>query len=102
MKWLLILIALSALLLGAGVATAHDIGPDEALRLRDAGTIRNFEELNRTALAKHAGGSVYDSELELEHGRYLYKVDLKDAQGVKWDVELDAVTGEVLTDHQDD
>ncbi|QRY77476.1 PepSY domain-containing protein [Pseudomonas sp. PDNC002] len=102
MKWLPILTTFSALLLGAGVATAHDIGPDEALRLRDAGTIRNFEDLNRTALAKHQGGSVYDSELELEHGRYLYKVDIKDAQGVKWDVELDAVTGEVLTDHQDD
>lgn len=102
MKWLLILTAISALLLGASVANAHDVGPDEALRLRDAGTIRNFEELNRTALAKHAGGSVYDSELELEHGRYLYKVDIKDAQGVKWDVELDAVTGEVLTDQQDD
>ncbi|WP_259755137.1 PepSY domain-containing protein [Pseudomonas sp. GCEP-101] len=102
MKWLLIPPALCALLLGSGVAMARDIGPDEALRLRDAGTIRDFEALNRTALAKHAGGSVYDSELELEHGRYLYKVDLKDAQGVKWDVELDAVTGEVLTDHQDD
>lgn len=102
MKWLLIPPALCAVLLGSGVAMARDIGPDEALRLRDAGTIRDFEALNRTALAKHAGGSVYDSELELEHGRYLYKVDLKDAQGVKWDVELDAVTGEVLTDHQDD
>lgn len=102
MKPLIILTAATALLLAAAAAMAHDIGPDEALRLRDAGTIRNFEALNQTALTKHPGGSVYDSELELEHGRYRYKVDIKDAQGVKWDVELDAVSGEIIKDRQDD
>ncbi|MCP8467166.1 PepSY domain-containing protein [Pseudomonas sp. ZM23] len=101
MKPLIMLTAATALLLGATTVLAHDIGPDEALRLRDAGTIRNFEELNRSALAKHPGGTVYDSELELEHGRYLYKVDVKDAQGVKWDVELDAVSGAIIKDRQD-
>lgn len=102
MKPLMILTAATALLLGANAAFAHDIGPDEALRLRDAGTIRNFEELNQSALAKHPGGKVYDSELELDHGRYRYKVDIKDAQGTKWDVELDAVSGAIIKDRQDD
>ncbi|MEL7935962.1 PepSY domain-containing protein [Pseudomonas delhiensis] len=95
------LIAAAGLLGASSLALAHDIGPDEALRLRDAGTIQDFQRLNQAALGKHPGGTVYDSELELEHGRYLYKVDVKDAQGVKWDVELDAVSGEVLKDRQD-
>ncbi|MED5611300.1 MULTISPECIES: PepSY domain-containing protein [unclassified Pseudomonas] len=95
------LIAAAGLLGVSSLALAHDIGPDEALRLRDAGTIQDFQRLNQAALGKHPGGTVYDSELELEHGRYLYKVDVKDAQGVKWDVELDAVSGEVLKDRQD-
>ncbi|MFV3307759.1 PepSY domain-containing protein [Pseudomonas sp. NY15181] len=102
MKPLILLTAATVLLLGVDAAMAHDIGPDEALRLRDAGTIRDFEALNQAALGKHPGGSVYDSELELEHGRYRYKVDIKDAQGVKWDVELDAVNGAIIKDRQDD
>lgn len=37
----------------ASLAHARDLGPDEALRLRDAGTIVSFEKLNATALDKH-------------------------------------------------
>lgn len=95
------LIVVIVLACAAGLARAHDVGPDEALRLRDAGTIGDFETLNQAALGRHPGGTVYDSELELEHGRYLYKVDVKDARGLKWDVELDAVSGEILKDRQD-
>ena len=51
------------------IALARDPGPDEALRLRDAGTIVSFE--------------------------------MRDAQGVEWNLELDAVSGQVLKDHQD-
>ncbi len=85
----------------ASLAHARDLGPDEALRLRDAGTIQSFEKLNATALAKHPGGTVHDTELEEEYGKYLYQVELRDAQGVEWDIELDAVSGQVLKDHQD-
>lgn len=101
MKALTALLTLSTLLLGTQ-AMARDLGPDEALRLRDAGTIQSFEKLNATALTKHPGAKVEDTELEQEHGRYVYQVELRDAQGVQWDLELDAVTGEVLKDHQDD
>lgn len=73
MKPLIILTAATALLLGAGAA-----------------------------LAKHAGGSVYDSVLELEHGRHLSKVDIQDAQSVKWDLEPDALTDAITQDCQDE
>lgn len=100
MKTLTIITA-SIIALTSGLAQARDLGPDEALKLRDAGTIQSFEKLNAAALAKHPGGTVHETELEQEYGKYIYQVDLRDGQGVEWDVELDAVTGQVLKDHQD-
>lgn len=85
----------------ASIANARDLGPDEALRLRDAGTIVSFEKLNATALAKHPGSTITETELEEEYGKYIYQVEMRDPQGINWDLELDAVTGQVLKDHQD-
>ncbi|WP_437883279.1 PepSY domain-containing protein [Pseudomonas sp. LRF_L74] len=101
MKQLTALFAASAIALTTLAAQARDLGPDEALKLRDAGTIQSFEKLNAAAIAKHPGATVKDTELEEEHGRYIYQVELRDAQGVEWDLELDAKTGEVLKEHQD-
>lgn len=102
MKNLTVLLATVALTATAGVAQARDLGPDEALKLRDAGTIQSFEKLNEAALAEHPGGKLEDTELEEEYGRYLYQVEVRDAQNRKWDVELDATNGTILKNHQDD
>ncbi|VVM71369.1 PepSY domain-containing protein [Pseudomonas fluorescens] len=101
MKTLTALFTASILGLTAGIAHARELGPDEALRLRDAGTIVSFETLNANALAKHPGSTVSESELEQHYGNYLYKIELRDPQGIEWDLELDAVSGQVLKDHQD-
>lgn len=95
------LLATALLAAVAGAAQARDLGPDEALRLRDAGTIQPFERLNAAALARHAGGKVGETELEQEGARYVYQVELRDAQGVRWEVELDAASGQILHDRQD-
>jgi len=102
MKTLTTLITAATLALGANLAMARDLGPDEALKLRDAGTIQSFEKLNEAALAKHPGATVEETELEEEYGRHVYQLELRDSKGVQWDMELDAKTGEVLKDHQDD
>lgn len=96
------LFAIAALVTTAGIAQARDLGPDEALKLRDAGTIQDFQKLNAAALAKYPGGKIEDTELVQEHGRYVYQVELRDAQGVQWDVELDATNGQILQEHRDD
>lgn len=95
------LMTTAALAMGAGMAQAKDIGPDEALRLRDAGTIQSFEKLNEAALAKHPGTAIDRTELEQKNGKYVYEVKMKDANGMKWEVELDATNGQALKDHQD-
>ncbi|WP_044874167.1 PepSY domain-containing protein [Pseudomonas sp. LFM046] len=96
------LATLATLFVTAGVAEARDLGPDEALKLRDAGTIQSFEKLNAAALAKHPGATIHETELEEEYGRHVYQVEMRDAQGVQWDLELDATNGQILKDHQDD
>lgn len=101
MKSLTALFTASIIGMTASIAQARDLGPDEALRLRDAGTIVSFEKLNATAIAKHPGSTITETELEEEYGKYIYQVEIRDPQGVDWDLELDAVSGVVLKDHQD-
>lgn len=93
---------ISSLTTLASFAVARDLGPDEALKLRDAGTIQAFEKLNEKALALHPGGTIQDTELEEQMGRYVYQLEVKDTAGQEWDVELDATSGETLKNHQDD
>lgn len=100
MKFITLLAA--TLTLASLSVQARDIQLDEAVKLRDAGTIQSFEKLNEAALAQHPGGVIQDTELENEWGRYVYQLEVVDAKGVEWDIELDAATGEVLKNHQDD
>lgn len=102
MKTLTALFAAAALATTATLVQARDLGPDEALKLRDAGTIQSFEKLNAAALAQHAGGTIEGTELEEEYGRYIYQIDVRDAQGQQWDLELDATNGQILKNHRDD
>ena len=101
MKMLTAVFLASSLSFVAVSAHAKDLGPDEALRLREAGTIQSFEKLNAAALAKHPGGTIHETELEEEYGKYIYQVELRDNKGIEWDVEFDASTGQILKDHQD-
>ena len=49
MKTLTALFTASIIAMTASLAHARDLGPDEALRLRDAGTIVSFDKHNATA-----------------------------------------------------
>ncbi|CAM3691712.1 Peptidase [Pseudomonas reidholzensis] len=100
MKTLTALFAAAALAVGANVALA-DVPAHEISALEKAGTVQSLQKLADVAKAKHPGATITDSELENEYGRYIFKVELRDAQNVEWDVDLDAKTGEVLKDKQD-
>lgn len=62
-------------------------------------------EAARAIALERVKGTVVDGELEREHGRLQYAFDIKDANGTVYDVEIDAMTGDVLQaipDDQDD
>lgn len=101
MKTLTALFATAALALSANVALAKDVSAHEVVKLVESKTVMHTDALNQKALAKHPGATITETEFEDNYGRYIYKVDLRDSNNVKWDVELDAKTGEVLKDAQD-
>jgi uncharacterized membrane protein YkoI len=104
MKTLTALLAAAALTLTAGMAQA-DVRPDQIPGLLKAGTIMDLEKLNQAALAQHPGStaaSIIDTELEhTATGGYVYQVEIRDAKGIEWDVDLDAKTAQVLSNKQD-
>ena len=67
------------------------------------------DDARATALAAVPGGKIVESELEEEDGRLIYSFDIEAADGTH-DVEIDALTGQVLQsalendddDHDDD
>jgi|UPI0002E9D5B1 uncharacterized membrane protein YkoI len=100
MKPLNLMFAAAALTLTAGLAQA-DVRPDHIPGLLKSGEIASFEKLNQAALDKHPGSTIVDTELDHSYGKLVYEVELRDAKGIKWDVDLDAKTAEVLQDKQD-
>jgi len=98
MKYLLTL----SVLMFSFNAAARDIGNDEASKLAASGKIQSLDKLNELVLAQHPNATIHDYELEEEKNRYVYQVELKDAQGVEWDVEVDATTGAILENDKDD
>ncbi len=100
MKTLTTLFAAAALTLTAGLAQA-DVRPDHIEGLLKSGAVMPFEKLNAAAIAKHAGATINDTELDHDNGVLVYEVDLTDTAGKKFDVKLDAKTGAVLEDKQD-
>ncbi|AZP72753.1 peptidase [Pseudomonas poae] len=99
MKRLTALVTAGMIASAAPYACAVD--PDKPLKLPGTVTIVAFDQLESTALALHPGSTLLDTDLDEEYGKYLYQVELQDANGIEWDVELDALTGQVLKNHQE-
>ena len=99
MKRLTALVAAGMIALMATQARAVD--PDKPLIVPATVTIVAFDQLEATALALHPGSTLLDTDLDEEYGKYVYEVELRDADGIEWDVELNALTGQVLKNHQD-
>ncbi|VVN33111.1 hypothetical protein PS858_03548 [Pseudomonas fluorescens] len=102
MKTLTALFTAAALTLTAGLAQAADVPVDQIPQLVKDKKIKPLEELNQIVLKLHPGATITDSDLDQHPSLYEYEVELKDAKGVEWDVDLNAATGEVLKNKQDD
>ncbi|MCP1497493.1 putative membrane protein YkoI [Pseudomonas migulae] len=102
MKTLTALFTAAALTLTAGLAQAADVPVDQIPQLVKDKKIKPLEELNQIVMKLHPGATITDSDLDQHPSLYEYEVELKDAKGVEWDVDLNAATGEVLKNKQDD
>lgn len=100
MKNTLMMIGLG-LVVSTGVFAA-DIPYTEQVRLQEKGEIKAFESVQAAVLQLHPGAVIHEVELDKTLGRYEYEIDLVDANNVEWDVDVDAVTGEILKNRIDD
>jgi uncharacterized membrane protein YkoI len=103
LKWCTVGSAI-ALAMAAGigpVALADDDDAARAAQLVKSGDIMPLEQIVQKAQAVHAG-KVLESDLDHERGRYVYEIEVLDDQGVVWEMDLDARTGEVLESKRDD
>lgn len=75
---------------------------DEKLTSKDKKKAKITLEEARAIALKRVAGTVVEEELEKEKGRLQYAFDIKDSNGKVWDVEIDAITGEVLQAAEDD
>ncbi|HWA14055.1 MAG TPA: PepSY domain-containing protein [Burkholderiales bacterium] len=94
-------LALAAAAACAPLTGAADEGHAIARRLHEAGEIRSLEEISARARAAKAG-EILETELERSDGRYVYEMEILDAQGQVWELKLDAKTGELLRMEIDD
>lgn len=89
-----VLLAVGSALALTGMVMADD-DHEQARRLREAGDILPLETILQRAQARHPG-RVLEVELESEHGRHVYEIEILDAQGVVQELYVDAHSGELL------
>lgn len=101
-KHILALSCSAILTLGSSALLADDdVRMDEVNGLVEQGTIQSLESLNEKALAVQPG-TITDTDLDKHYGRFIYEVEIRDAQGQEWDIDLDASNGDVLEHRRDD
>ncbi len=85
-----------------GSVNARDLSQDEALRLRAQGRIIPLEQLLSLVETRHPNASLLEVELEEDDDIYIYEVELATHAGVVRELEIDASTGKILKDEEED
>jgi uncharacterized membrane protein YkoI len=86
-------------LLAAGVVQGDDY--EEAFRLRQSREILPLEELMRR-LDLGPDARILEIESEFEHGRRVYEIEYLSGNGRIREVLIDARSGEILADEEED
>ena len=73
---------------------------DLADKLESEGQIMTLEEILGIA-NKDQQGRILEAELETRKGEYVYQIDLLDNDGVIWELEYNASTGQLITKQRD-
>ena len=77
-------------------ANCDDDDDDEEITEADRASVKiSIKDAKLIALGR-VPGKVMDAEFEKEHGRLQYAFDILGTDGKTYDVEIDAITGEVI------
>jgi len=85
------------------VQAGEDISYVEARKLQASGEILSFEKIAEIA-RKIKPGEILETELERSRksGLYIYELEILDANGVVWELDINAKTGELMKIEIDD
>ncbi|MGE5267529.1 MAG: PepSY domain-containing protein [Deltaproteobacteria bacterium] len=78
-----------------------DIGHEAARELVESGRIRPLDAIVGTVVER-VPGKLIETQLEQEHGLYVYEVKILRPDGRVQEVEVDAATGKILKIEDDD
>jgi uncharacterized membrane protein YkoI len=82
-------------------ALAKDVPKGDIDGLVKEGKILSQKQLDDIALKDHPGAKIEDGEIELHKRGYVYEVEVVDAKGDEWDMDIDAKTGKVIRSEKD-
>lgn len=89
------------MLAGVSPAVLADNDHVEARRLLDSGEILSLEVILENVRQTHPG-KIFEIELEREDGRIIYEAEILGENGIVEKIYIDARTGKLLTDREDD
>lgn len=81
---------------------AADVPLGEGVRLQEKGIIKSFEQVQAQVLELHPDAIIDETELHNVMGRFVYSVEIINKQNVEWEVDIDAVSGEIIKNQIDD
>lgn len=85
----------------AEIVVVAELKADKVWELKQSGKVMPLEDLIKQVRRDYPG-RIIEIELDDEDGRYIYELELVDENGVVWDLDVDAKTGQVLKYEQDD
>lgn len=87
--------ALAAAIALAGTAAAQDAEDLAEMQTmsKTAGLIPPEQAVEKALAAKP--GTIVDADVDRKFKKYYYEIEIVDAQGVEWEVDIDAKTGAV-------
>jgi uncharacterized membrane protein YkoI len=83
------------------IMVVAEVKAEEVWELKESGRIMPLEDLISQVHSEYPG-RIIEVKLDDDDGRYVYELELVDENGVVWDLEVDASTGQVLKYEQDD
>lgn len=84
-----------------GTLQLAELRADEVRKLKESGDIMPLEGLLKRVRQDYPG-RVIEIELDEEDGRYVYELEIVDEDGIVWEIDLDARSGELLERERDD
>lgn len=95
---------LLGLSLGAASFTgsAGDINQDEALELRRSGKVLPFQRILEPVFKRYPDAQILEVELEEDDDKYYYELEILVGEGMVRELEIDALSGEVVEDELED